>query len=73
MSERPEISNDRAGPRWDTELVVSEADSWFIREVLPLEATLMLFLRQNCRNKAEIADLRFARRGEYGLGARLPS
>ena len=58
MSERPEISSDRAGPRWDTELVVSEADAWFIREVLPLEATLMLFLRQNCRNKAEITDLR---------------
>lgn len=37
---------------------VSEADAWFIREVLPMEATLMLFLHQNWRNKAEIADLR---------------
>ena len=39
-------------------MIVSEADAWFMREVLPIEATLMLFLRQNWRNKAEIADLR---------------
>ena len=29
-----------------------------MREVLPLESILMLFLRQNWRNRAEIADLR---------------
>ncbi len=35
-----------------------ELKTWFIREVLPLEAALMQFLRQNWRDKAEIADLR---------------
>ena len=32
--------------------------AWFIREVLPLEAALMQFLRQNWRDKTDIADLR---------------
>jgi RNA polymerase sigma-70 factor (ECF subfamily) len=32
--------------------------AWFIREVLPLESALMQFLRQNWRDKADIADLR---------------
>jgi RNA polymerase sigma factor (sigma-70 family) len=35
----------------------SEVDQWFVREVLPLEATLMHFLRRNWRNKADHADL----------------
>lgn len=37
---------------------MSEADDWFMREVLPLEATLLQFLRQNWRNWSDIADLR---------------
>ena len=37
---------------------MSEADDWFMREVLPLEATLIRFLRQNWRNRSDIADLR---------------
>lgn len=37
---------------------MSEADDWFMREVLPLEATLVQFLRQNWRNWSDIADLR---------------
>ncbi len=48
------ISKDRLG----AEMIVSEADDWFMREVLPLEATLVQFLRQNWRNKSDIADLR---------------
>lgn len=36
----------------------SEAKVWFVREVLPLEATLMHFLRQNWRNASELDDLR---------------
>jgi RNA polymerase sigma factor (sigma-70 family) len=55
MVERSDI-RDRTSVRPD--MIVSEADAWFMREVLPLEAILMLFLRQNWRNKAEIADLR---------------
>lgn len=35
----------------------SEVDAWFVREVLPLEATLMKFLRRNWRNASEAPDL----------------
>lgn len=31
---------------------------WFVREVLPLEAALMQFLRRSSRNRAEADDLR---------------
>lgn len=31
---------------------------WFVREILPLEAVLMQYLRQNWRNASDIADLR---------------
>jgi RNA polymerase sigma factor (sigma-70 family) len=31
---------------------------WFVREVLPLEPALMQFLRQNWRNKSDLADMR---------------
>ena len=33
-------------------------DDWFAREILPLEAALMLYLHRNWRNEADIADLR---------------
>ncbi len=36
----------------------SEKDAWFVREVLPLEAALMRFLRRNWRAPHEIDDLR---------------
>jgi len=59
MTERLLIGDDCAGAnRPGTEMVVSEADDWFMREVLPLETTLMLYLRQNWRKRADIADLR---------------
>ncbi len=32
--------------------------AWFIREILPLEAILMTYLRQNWQNASDIADLR---------------
>jgi RNA polymerase sigma factor (sigma-70 family) len=32
--------------------------AWFVREVLPLEASLMQFLQHNWRNQSDIADLR---------------
>jgi RNA polymerase sigma-70 factor (ECF subfamily) len=56
MSDRAD-TGERARAQ-GADMIVSEADAWFMREVLPLEATLMLFLRQNWRNRAEIADLR---------------
>jgi len=37
---------------------MSQVDAWFTREVLPLEVSLMQFLRHNWRNESEIADLR---------------
>ncbi|HSZ10757.1 MAG TPA: RNA polymerase sigma factor [Rhizomicrobium sp.] len=36
----------------------SAVDDWFVREVLPLEAVLMQFLRHNWRDKADLEDLR---------------
>lgn len=35
----------------------AELHAWFVREVLPLEATLTTFLRHNWRNRADISDL----------------
>lgn len=35
----------------------TELHAWFVREVLPLEATLTRYLRSNWRNPSEIADL----------------
>ncbi|HTO40797.1 MAG TPA: sigma-70 family RNA polymerase sigma factor [Rhizomicrobium sp.] len=35
----------------------SDAEAWFIREVLPLEAALMQFLRRSWRNQNDIDDL----------------
>lgn len=35
-----------------------QVDTWFAREVLPLEAALMQFLQHNWRNKSDVADLR---------------
>lgn len=35
-----------------------ELDVWFIREILPLEATLVRFLQHNWRNDSDVTDLR---------------
>ena len=45
-------------PRPGAGKAVSEIEAWFVRDVLPLEATLMRFLNQNWRNKSELEDLR---------------
>ncbi len=39
-------------------MTAPEVESWFVAEILPLEAVLMQFLHRNWRNKSEIADLR---------------
>jgi RNA polymerase sigma factor (sigma-70 family) len=36
----------------------TDLDAWFVREVLPMEAALMDYLRRNWRNPSDIADLR---------------
>lgn len=59
MVERPENSIESAkGRRADAASMMSQVDAWFTREVLPLESSLMNFLRRNWRNQDEIADLR---------------
>ena len=35
-----------------------DVSAWFVREILPLEAILMHYLRHNWRNASDIADLR---------------
>src|SRR5580692_1535633 len=35
----------------------ADLHAWFLREVLPLEAALTQFLRNNWRNRADVADL----------------
>jgi len=39
-------------------MAVSGVNAWFIREVLPLEAALMQFLRRCVRDESDAADLR---------------
>jgi len=58
MVERPDT--DREGPMRssDAASAVSKADAWFMREIVPLEGSLMQFLQHNWRNAAEIPDLR---------------
>lgn len=55
MVDSPEFSRD--GQR-RMPMTPPEVRAWFVREVLPLEAQLMQFLRRNWRNRSEIADLR---------------
>ncbi|HEV2561064.1 MAG TPA: RNA polymerase sigma factor [Rhizomicrobium sp.] len=38
-------------------MAVPDLDAWFAREVLPLEATLIQFLRRHWRNAADVEDL----------------
>ncbi len=41
-----------------TEMTVSAADAWFVREVLPLESLLMQYLRRNWRDRSDLEDIR---------------
>ena len=59
MVERPD-TNSEAANRYLSGVnpFETEADAWFVREILPLEASLMQYLQHNWRNKSEISDLR---------------
>jgi len=59
MAEIPETNREGADPLGQS-LLAGDDDlaAWFVREVLPLEATLMQFLHHNWHNKSDIADLR---------------
>src|ERR1044072_3151086 len=43
--------------RSDTQMSASAALAWFLKEVLPLEAILMRYLRHNWRDQSDIEDL----------------
>lgn len=58
MSETPDRGRDDTDLRRNgVALNVSNARAWFVREVLPLEAALMQFLRRNLRNKSDVDDV----------------
>jgi len=58
MAEIPEIDREDARRRGAALMAASDVNTWFVREVLPLEPVLMQFLQHNWRNKSDIADLR---------------
>jgi len=53
----PDRGNDDLHPL-GAAMNAAELEEWFIREVLPLEAMLMQFLRHNWRDKSDLEDLR---------------
>ena len=56
MADTPEIGLGRQHDS-GAGIAVSDLKGWFLREVLPLEAALMQFLRRSGRSKSEIDDL----------------
>ena len=59
MAERPAAGREIGGQDHRALAVSDDAVSaWFIREILPLEAILMHYLRLNWRNASDIPDLR---------------
>lgn len=58
MTETTDSGRDHTHQRHEgTDMAAPELDAWFAREVLPLEAILVQFLKRNWRNKSDIADL----------------
>lgn len=58
MVERSEISrDDTLSCPQSGAMTASELEAWFVREVLPLEAQLVQFLRRSWRNTSDIPDL----------------
>ena len=59
MTETPDTSRENVDLfHQGAAMTGSDLEAWFVNEVLPLEATLMKFLRRNSRNAGDIADLR---------------
>jgi len=57
MAEWSDSNREGAGRRSGVDERSSEAMKWFLREVLPLEAVLVQFLRHNWRDESDIEDL----------------
>lgn len=58
MAEPPEIIREDELRGIGAAVTSAQVEAWFVREVLPLEASLMQFLSHNWRNEADIADIR---------------
>lgn len=58
MAEPPEIVREDEARNVGAAVSSAQVEAWFVREVLPLEASLMQFLSHNWRKEADIADIR---------------
>lgn len=59
MAETPITGREVGGPIHQRLAVTDDAVSaWFVREILPLEPSLMNYLRHNWRNASDLVDLR---------------
>ncbi len=59
MSEIPATGRDVGGQDRKAVAVTDDAVSaWFLREIMPLEAILMTYLRHNWRNASDLPDIR---------------
>jgi RNA polymerase sigma-70 factor (ECF subfamily) len=58
IGKTPGAGCENAGDKGSDVLTAPELKAWFAREVLPLEAILMHFLRHNWRDANEIEDMR---------------
>ena len=59
MTEIPDLGREEAELRpTGVAMTAAELETWFVREVLPLETMLMRFLRRNWRDRSDIEDLR---------------
>ena len=59
MTEIPDSGREEAQLRpTGVAMTAAELETWFVREVLPLETMLMRFLRRNWRDRSDIEDLR---------------
>jgi len=58
MVETPEFGRRQDGLGLHGAMTAPEVEAWFVREVLPLEAMLMQYLRHNWRDQSDIEDLR---------------
>lgn len=59
MGDKPEAGQERERlGQSGANMSQAEADAWFVREILPLEASLMQYLSHNWENQSELPDLR---------------
>lgn len=54
-----EVSDNYRGPEGHhgIDVMASDVNAWFVREVLPLETSLLKFLRRGWRNESDIKDI----------------